>query len=179
MGRRRKPRVAPATTATLRHQHGVAGTEHLADLCPGRGVADDGAGRNREDHVVSGGSGLVLSLPVDAALRLPGRPVAVVEQRGKVGIGGDEDVAAVPAIAAIGPALRHILEPGERRGARSAGAGGHLNLDLIDEVHHPIRSRSRSAIATAPPPASVPAAAMASVTSSTDAPACRAPLRCE
>ena len=122
VAKRALPRPPRPPRATSRR---VAGLEHLAEQLAGVGVPDDGAGRHREVDVVGRGAGLGLALAVLAALGLPHGAVAVVEQRGEVGVAPHVDAAAVAAVAAVGPALGLVLEPGEGAGARPARTRRH------------------------------------------------------
>ncbi len=62
-----------------------------------------------------------------------------------MGAGDDEDRPAVAAVAAVGAAARDVLLAAEADGASPAVAGGHVDLDLVDEH----RGRARR---TAPTP---------------------------
>src|SRR5207237_7386369 len=88
-----------------RDEQGVARAHDLPDAGAARGVANFGAGRDREIEIRARLPGHVLPLAVLAALGAPVRAIAVVEQRREVGIGPHVHAAAGAAIAAVGPAF--------------------------------------------------------------------------
>jgi hypothetical protein len=61
--------------------------------------------------------------------------VAVVDQRVEAVDRLDPHVAALAAVAPVGPAHLDELFPAERNGARPAVAGAHINLCLVEEFH--------------------------------------------
>ena len=69
--------------------------------------------------------------------------VAEGEQRGRVAVGPQPDVAALAAVATVGPALGRVRFATERDRARAAVAGAHVELGLVDEIggHVPLRIR--------------------------------------
>ena len=70
-----------------------------------------------------------------AARRAEMLRVAEVDQRIEAGHGLEDDVAALAAVAAVGTAeLDELLAPEADR-AGSAGAGLHVDLGLVEEVH--------------------------------------------
>jgi len=58
-----------------------------------------------------------------------------VEQGGQALGGLQEDVAAVPAVAAVRAAVRNVLLPAEAPAPIPAVPRLHVNLDLINEIH--------------------------------------------
>ncbi len=76
---------------------------------------------------------------IDAALlAIVGREVFLLDegrQRGQVGIGAQEDMAAIAAIAAGRTALGHVLFAVPGHGAVSPLAGLYLNVSLVVEMH--------------------------------------------
>ena len=62
--------------------------------------------------------------------------VAEGEQRGHVAVGDQPDVAALAAVAAVGPALGHVRLAAERDAAGAAVAAPHVELALVDESGH-------------------------------------------
>ena len=77
--------VTPTASAALGDQQTVARLQHLSNHLSGGLVADHGAGRDGQVDVVGRSAGLVLSLAVLTAFRLPDGVVAIVEQGGEVG----------------------------------------------------------------------------------------------
>ena len=63
---------------------------------------------------------LVRALAVPAALRLEAAAPVEEAEVAQVGVGHEDDVAAVAAVAAVGAALRHVLLTPEREGAVAA-----------------------------------------------------------
>ena len=70
---------------------------------------------------------------VRARLRLAVRVVAEREQRRDVAVGLQPDVAALAAVAAVGPALGDVRLAPHRDAARAAVAALHVELRLVDE----------------------------------------------
>ena len=68
--------------------------------------------------------------------------VAEREQRRDVAAGAQPDVAAPAAVAAVGPAARHVRLATERDTARAAVATLHVALRYVDEAGHPDRIRT-------------------------------------
>ncbi len=81
---------------------------------------------------------LVLALPVTAAAAF--EPALALEERevAAVGIGDEDDVAAIAAVTAVGTALRHVLLAPEAERAVAAAAASHLDAGAI--VEHTLRS---------------------------------------
>jgi hypothetical protein len=69
-------------------------------------------------------------LPV---LALAVRMIAKRQQRGRVAIGEQDYVAAIPAVAAIGAALRDVGLTPERDRSRAAVATLEVDLDFVNE----------------------------------------------
>jgi hypothetical protein len=53
-------------------------------------------------------------------------------------VGGQPHVAALAAVAAVGPAERHRTLPPERHAARPTVATTHVELALVDELGHEV-----------------------------------------
>ena len=85
-------------------------------------VVDLGAERHVHDRVIAAPAGLAASLAVHAALAPQVPPEAERREVAHVGIGEQDDVAAVAAVAAVGPALGHELLAPERDAAVAAPA---------------------------------------------------------
>jgi hypothetical protein len=78
-------------------------------------------------------AGHVLPLTVDPPLRFPEPAVAVIQQRGQVGIGADVHAASAAAVPAVGAAFRHVLLPPERTGASASRTALDMDDCLVDE----------------------------------------------
>ncbi len=104
---------------------------------------DLGPGRHRHDHVVAARAVALLALSVAAAPRPLMRREA---QRGEIAprlVADEHHVAAAPAVAAVGPAARHVRLAAKRDHAVAAGAG--LDVDLGPVVEHRLhRSRGNA-----------------------------------
>ena len=64
---------------------------------------------------------------------LPGEEAQVAQ----VGVGDEDDVAALAAVAAVGPALGHVLLPPEAQAAVAAAAALHVDARAV--VEHALR----------------------------------------
>jgi hypothetical protein len=82
---------------------------------------------------VAVGSMLVLALPVDAASALETALALEEGEVAAVGVGDEDDVAAVSAVTTVGAAPRHILFAPEAERAVSATAAPHLDAGTIVE----------------------------------------------
>src|SRR5207245_9347926 len=91
------------------------------------GHADDEGGR--------GAAVAVVSFAVAAVLRDVVLLVLEVEQGGQALGCFQHDVAAVPAVAAVGPAARDVLLPAKAPDAVAPVPRLHVNLDLINKIH--------------------------------------------
>ena len=82
-----------------------------------------------------------------AGRRRPGIAIGVVEQRGEVAVADEDDVAAAPAVAAVGAAQGNELLAPERGDARPAVAGFDVDDYSIDEhdLSDPANSRPEQA----------------------------------
>src|SRR5690606_20241001 len=70
---------------------------------------------------------------VRAVLGARQRAQLLVEQRGEPAVGHQHDVAAAPAVAAVGAAARHELLAPEADAAVAAAARDDLDHGLVDE----------------------------------------------
>ena len=64
------------------------------------------------------------------------RPAVVPEQRRDLGVGDEHDVAAVAAVAAVGPAERLELLTTHRDAPVAAVSGAQEQRHLVDEADH-------------------------------------------
>ena len=103
--------------------------EHVAVV----GVDDDRAGRHANDQILGAAAVAIGAAAVLAALR---SPVFAMRQGGEAvdaRLGHHDDAAAVAAVAAVGPAARHVLLAAEAHAAVAAAAGFDFDGDAIDE----------------------------------------------
>ena len=115
---RQEPRVAAPALAAARREPRVAVVQEVGEqLAVHR--ADDGSLGDVDDEIGAALAVQLLALAVRSRPRLAVRVVAEREQRGDVAVGPQPDVAAAPAVAAVGPALGHVrLAPERRRSPR-------------------------------------------------------------
>ena len=96
---------------------------------------DLGADRDLDDEVRAAGAGAVGAGAALAARGAEMLGVAEVDQGIEAGHRLEHDVAALAAVAAVGPAeLDELLAPEADR-AGAAGARPHVDLGLVEEMH--------------------------------------------
>ncbi len=124
---------------------GAARRDHRTLACGDQVIAAPleplhlGPGRDRHDDVVAASAVALAALPTSAS---PGALVRRVAQRREVAarrIALEDDVAAPAAVAAVGPAARHVGLAAEGDGAVATGA--RLDLDLCAVVEHRMKAR--------------------------------------
>ena len=144
VGRGREIGVAEAAIAALGEQHPLADLGHVGDHGLAVLVEDLGAGRHLQHHVGALGAGAVLAHAVHAGLGLEVLLVAVVDQRVEALDAFGPDVAAAPAVAAVGSAELDELFAAERDAAGAAVAGADVDLGLVEKFHdpHPLRDKA-------------------------------------
>ena len=96
---------------------------------------DLGADRDLDDQVLAAGAGAVGAGAALAARGAEMLGVAEVDQRIEAGHRFEDDVAALAAVAAVGPAEFDELLPPEADRARAAGARADEDLGLVEEMH--------------------------------------------
>ena len=128
-------RVAEAAVAAARKPHAITRVHDFREQRLLILVEHLRARRHLDDDVRAGRTGAVLAHATDAALGFEVLLVAVVDQRVEVGDALDPDIAALAAVAAVGPAEFDELLAPERHGAGSARAGGDVDLGLVEELH--------------------------------------------
>ena len=97
-----------------------------ASSSPSRVARTVGALGHVTIEVVARRAVLLLALAVGAVVGPAVRVVAEGEQRGDVAVGDEPDVAALAAVAAVGPAPGHVRLAPERHAARAAVAASHV-----------------------------------------------------
>ncbi len=124
--------AASAASAARNHEPLIGGGE-LECLLAGLVVVDDRPDRNFQKYVAALASGLVGAFAVTSALGLVLGIEAEMHERVVALAGFHDDVAALAAIAAGGPAARDKLLPAECHAAVAAVAGLYLDFCFVDE----------------------------------------------
>ncbi len=125
--------ASPAATAPRDHDARPRVRE-IRDRQLAARVVDLGAERHVHDRVTAAPARLAASFAVHAALTPQVALEAERREIAHVGIGEQHDIAAVSAIAAVGPALGHELLAPEGDAAVAAPAGLHDHRRAIVEV---------------------------------------------
>ena len=137
--RRHKVRIAQTAGATGRHDdalaivHQVGNLEHRG-LRLGIELAHHGTHGDFQNEVLTALAVAAGALAVRAALGTEVMLKAVIDQRGKLSIGLDDDIAATTAVAAIGAALRYKGLTPKRHASGSAVAAAHVDAANIGEL---------------------------------------------
>ena len=149
-GGRHEVDVAPPADAALGHGHVLAVVREVGDELAGflglvEVFAHHRANRHLEHQVIARGTVHARPFAVRAALGLEVVLEAVIDERGQAGVGLDDHVAAMPAVAAVRAALGHVRLAAERHTARAAITALHVYAHLVYEQKSlfPMRSRSR------------------------------------
>ena len=100
-----------------------------------------------EDLVLASGAAAVAALARLAVAGLLVRAVVEVQQRVHARVDLEDDVAAVAAVAPVGPAEGLVLLPVDRGHTVAAVARCHVDGDSIDESGHHIRRETRRLLA--------------------------------
>ena len=119
---RREAAVAATAAAAARDHDPCAGVREIGDRHLAAGVVDLRAERHVDDRVLAVPAGLAAALAVHAALAAQVPAEAERREVAHVRVGEQHDVAAVAAVAAVGPALRHELLAPERHAAVAAAS---------------------------------------------------------
>ena len=142
IGRGLEMRIAEAAVAAPGDARALAGLDQLRQhrlLVLGQHL---GAGGQLDHQVLPGRAGAVLAHAAATALGLEMLAEAIVDQRVEVGDARNPHVAALAAVAAVGPAeLDEFLAP-EGDAAVAAVAGAHIDLGLVEELHLPRASNA-------------------------------------
>src|SRR6185312_14259582 len=127
--------VAEAAIAAGEEADALAGLGHVVEHRLAGLVEDLGADRHLDHAILALVAGAARAHAVMAVLGPEMLRVAEIDQGVEVGHRLDPDIAAAPAIAAVGAAeLDEFLAP-ERDAARPAMAAGHVDLGLIEKLH--------------------------------------------
>src|SRR3989440_7073376 len=129
---RRPPRSTLFPYTTLFQQR-VPAAQHFAQQGAGVGLMDLGPGGHREVQILPGLAGHVLALAVLAALGLPVRAVAVVEQGGEVRIGAHVHRPSGAAVAAVRAAFGDELFAAEAGCSGATRTAHNMNYSSVDE----------------------------------------------
>ena len=133
MDRGCEARVAASAATAASNDDTLVGMREVVHQFAGDFVVDDGADRNLQDDALALAAGLVGAFAVTAALGLVFGIEAEVHQRVVALAGFHDDVAAVPAVAARGPAARHEFLATEGHAAVAAVAGLDSNFGFVNE----------------------------------------------
>ena len=137
--RRHKVGIAQSAGGTGRHDdalavvHQIGNLEHRG-LRLGIELADNGAHGDLENQVLAALTIATSALAVRAALGTEMMLKAVIDKRGQLSIGLDNDIAATTAVAAIGPSLGNKCLAPKRHAAGSAVAAAHVDAADIGEL---------------------------------------------
>jgi hypothetical protein len=115
--------------------HAGAGADEVGDH-PAVGGAHDGAGGNAQHGVLAPGAVAVAAGAGPAVARLLVRAVVEVQQGVHVRVDLEDDVAAVPTVAAVRAAERLELLAVHRGHAVAAVARGHVHGHPVHERGH-------------------------------------------
>ncbi len=140
--------VAPAAPAAAGDDDFLAGCRQVAEDIAAVAVVDEGARRDTDDQGTGAAAVAVVGAAAPAGF---GNPVLAVDDLGEAvsaGHGADDDVAAVAAVAAVGPATRHVLLAPE---AAAAGAAVP-SLDIESYPIHESHVARRNSTERFPPP---------------------------
>ena len=135
-------RVAEAAVAALGDHDALAGLRQIGQQVAGLFVEHLRALRRLQDDIGAASARAVLAHAVHAGLGLEMLLKAKVDQRVEPVGAFDHDVAAAPAVAAVGAAELDELFPPERDAARPAVAGAHIDAGLIEEFHRRLTATS-------------------------------------
>ena len=127
--------VAEAAVAALGDHDALARLGHVGEHRAALLVEDLRPDRHFQDRVGAAPAGAIAAHPVHAGLGLEMLLVAKVDERVEAVRAFDHDVAAAPAVAAVGAAeLDEFLAP-ERDRARPAVAGANVDARLVEKLH--------------------------------------------
>ena len=128
--------VAAAAHAALEEDHALADLGEVGEQRALLVVGEDlGADRDLDDQIGAAGAGAVGARAALAARGAEMLGVAEVDQRIEARHRLEHDVAALAAVAAVGPAeLDELLAPEADR-AGAARAGADVDLGLVEEMH--------------------------------------------
>ena len=132
---REEPRVAAPTLSAARREPAVA-VAHEVGQHVVVGAVDDRALGHVDDEVGAAHTVLRLPRPVRPRPGLAVRVVAKREERRDVAVRLQPHVAAPAAVAAVGPAARHVRLSPEGDAARAAVATLDVALRYVDEARH-------------------------------------------
>ena len=134
-------RVAQTTGTTGGHHDALPIVGEVGQIVGGlhrRGIelADDGAHRHLEDKVLAVGAVFARALAVRASLGAEMMLESIIDERRELGVGLDDDIAAMAAVAAVGSALGNEGLTTERHAAGAAVAALDVDAANIGELGH-------------------------------------------
>ena len=144
-------RVTPPAVAALAEDDLRAVLDDLGDRLARRDIGHDRAEGEPHDAMLPVLPKLVRAEPVLAALGLPVGLVLVVHEVVRVDVADEDDVAAPPAVAAVGAAPGLVFFPAEAHAAAPAVTGLKFNCALVDK-HSGDNTEARAFAKGYPPP---------------------------
>src|SRR5579862_4192425 len=128
-------RIAEAAIAAFQEHMALAGANEVEQHRLVILVHDLRADRNAQHDILAGGAAAIRAHAVMPGLRTEMLLIAIIDERVEIGDRLDHDIAAAPAIAAIGSTeLDKFLAP-ERDDAGAAVTALQIDLRLIEEFH--------------------------------------------
>src|ERR1700675_3827841 len=101
--------IAAAAAAAMGNQDALARLGQIRERFPRLFVEDQGTHRYLQSHVRAGMAGAIRAFPVAPAIGLEFTVIAVAQKCVVVGVGFHIYASAMAAVAAGGPAARHIF----------------------------------------------------------------------
>ena len=146
VGRGGEMGVAEAAVAARGDDDALARFGEIGEHCARLLIEDLGSDRRLQDRVGAAPAGAVLAHPVHSGLGLEMLLVAKVDERVEAVRAFDHDVAAAPAVAAVGAAEFDELLAPERDRARPAVARANVDARGIEKFHRrePLTRRAPS-----------------------------------
>ena len=134
-------RVAQTAGTTGSHHDALPVVREVGQVVGGlhrRGIklADDGAHGHLEDKVLAVGAVFARTLAVRAGLGAEMMLESIIDERRKLGVGLDDDIAAMTAVAAVGAAFGNKGLTAERHAAGAAVAALDVDAANIGELGH-------------------------------------------
>src|ERR1700733_13940426 len=135
VGRGGEMEVAKTTVAALGDHHALARLSHVGEHRAAFLVEHLRPDRNLQHRVGASPAGAIAAHPVHSGLGLEMLLVAKVDERVEAVRAFDHDIAAAPAVAAIGAAELDEFLAAERDRARPAVARADVHARLVEKLH--------------------------------------------
>ena len=125
------PLASPAAPGDdVRHPVGIEINNHGACL----GIVHNSTDGNANDGVFPVSARLFLAAALLALFSIVVLLIPEVDQRSELFVGYKYDIGTLAAVAAVGPAARHVSFAPETNAARAAVTGSHFNFDPINKI---------------------------------------------